>query len=240
MAGDFTKPTLSTAYSQFLTELSDLIKDGAKMFDGTNTLNPPSGAIRWNSSTSLWEKYNGASWLGMATLYNIDVDKVDACDAGTAPNNVLKLDGSGKVPWNNLPANPSFHVHKNGTNQSISTGGSGTLLTWSTAEFDTHSGFSSTKYTPSIAGKYLFTATATILSPASTLISIALYKNGLLYKNARYDGAGTTNKSLTVTCVATANGTTDYFEIYFYQESGSAKNVSGAIAETYFSGCKIG
>jgi hypothetical protein len=135
--------------------------------------------------------------------------------------------------------NPSFHVHKNGTNQSIASGGTGDLLTWSTAEFDTHSGFQSTKYTPPVAGKYLLTATATIQSPSSTLISMAIYKNGTNYKSVRFDGTGTTNKALTVTCVATANGTTDYFDVYFYQESGSAKNIDGGATNSYFSGCRI-
>ncbi|MEK6532105.1 MAG: hypothetical protein AABZ23_06415 [Deltaproteobacteria bacterium] len=134
--------------------------------------------------------------------------------------------------------NPSFHVHNNAVDLTLITG-AGTVLTWSTAEFDTHTGFSSTKYTPSVAGKYLLSAAVTIKTPQSTLISVSIRKNGTVYKSCRFDGTGTTNKTLNVTCVASANGTTDYFDVSVYQESGSSKSTDGTASETYYSGCRI-
>lgn len=68
-------PTTTSLYTDVLTNLKDRIDDGLKMLDSVNTspTNVPTNSIRWNSATTLWEKYNGSSWISLAASYAINV-----------------------------------------------------------------------------------------------------------------------------------------------------------------------
>lgn len=70
-------PTTTSLYTDVLTNLKDRIDDSLKMLDSVNTspTNVPTNAIRWNSTTTLWEKYNGSSWISLAASYAIKVLK---------------------------------------------------------------------------------------------------------------------------------------------------------------------
>ncbi len=61
-AADWSKPTLSDAYSDFLTYMKDLSTDAATMFSGTPT-NTPTGAMKWNRTTDLLQEWSGAAWV---------------------------------------------------------------------------------------------------------------------------------------------------------------------------------
>ncbi|HHT9135194.1 MAG TPA: hypothetical protein ACFYD2_09850, partial [Candidatus Avalokitesvara rifleensis] len=67
-----------------------------------------------------------------------------------------------------------------------------------------------------------------------------LYKNGVSFKEGTmsYNGAGGDMLS-SVTVVVDANGSTDYFEVYILQNSGSTATLRGLSKQTYFTGCKI-
>jgi hypothetical protein len=73
---------------------------------------------------------------------------------------------------------------------------------------------------------------------------IILYKNGSEYKRG-WNGSGTQIASnfwaMTISSLAYANGTTDYFEIYVQQTSGSSVTVTAvaATAITWFNGCMV-
>lgn len=66
---DWSKPTLSSLYTDFLTEVKNRDDDLAKQFDGTTTTNLVTGYIRWNSSINRWQKWNGTAWAELATTY---------------------------------------------------------------------------------------------------------------------------------------------------------------------------
>lgn len=70
-------PTTSSLYTDVLTNLKDRIDDSVKMMDSANTspTNIPTNAIRWNSTTTLWEKYSGSAWGSLAASYAIQVLK---------------------------------------------------------------------------------------------------------------------------------------------------------------------
>ena len=53
---DWSKPTLTSTYTNFLTEVKNRDDDLAKQFDGTTSSNVPTGAIRWDSSANRWKK----------------------------------------------------------------------------------------------------------------------------------------------------------------------------------------
>ena len=96
------------------------------------------------------------------------------------------------------------------------------------------------KFTPSVEGYYLINAQLWMDGAGSNLtIQCRLYKNGSNYRNLGIIGDAV-NQNVTVSgsILVYANGTTDYFEIYAYQNSGSAMNVvAGGNGDlTYFSG----
>ncbi|CKG89418.1 pyocin knob domain-containing protein [Haemophilus influenzae] len=70
---DFNKPTVDSEYTQFPTEIRAAISAALSFLDGEHT-NVPLKAKRWNPSTKIFEEYNGAQWVPMATEYKLPVD----------------------------------------------------------------------------------------------------------------------------------------------------------------------
>jgi hypothetical protein len=148
---------------------------------------------------------------------------------------------SGTLPVANggtaVTAIPKFSVNKGGTNQTGVVTATYTKLTWSTEVFDTNANFASDKFTPTIAGKYIITAGIFVtVGAANAALEAVLYKNGVaLFENVtHFTGAGGT--SITPCWIVDMNGSTDYLELYTYQDTGSNKIVAGDITLTYFMG----
>lgn len=86
-------PTLTSTYTNFLTELGARIDDAAKQgrSDTVTLTNPPVGMIRWNATSKLWEQNTGTvatpAWTALATTYGIsitgDAATVDGKSFGT-------------------------------------------------------------------------------------------------------------------------------------------------------------
>ena len=70
---NWSLPTLSDLYVDFLTYLKNRDTDLALMFDGTSSTNVPTNAVGWNSTNSRFEKYNGTSWDPLDASYEINV-----------------------------------------------------------------------------------------------------------------------------------------------------------------------
>ena len=68
---DWSKPTLSSLYTDFLTEVKNRDDDIAKQFDGTTSSNLVTGYIRWNSSINRWQKWNGTAWAAQGSTNNV-------------------------------------------------------------------------------------------------------------------------------------------------------------------------
>jgi hypothetical protein len=136
---------------------------------------------------------------------------------------------------------PAFSAYTNSTTQTI---GDSTLVKvlFQVEEFDTNNNFASSIFTPTVAGYYQINA-CTVFNPvsASGLSFPAIYKNGSRYK----DGCATPFNSgvgqyATISSVVYANGSTDYFEIYVYQNTGSSKDLNvNDQARNWFNGSMI-
>jgi hypothetical protein len=102
-------------------------------------------------------------------------------------------------------------------------------------EYDTANCFASSRFTPNVAGYYLFTMAV----QASALGQLApiLYING----SARYWGNSMTSTTFDSNGVAIAymNGTTDYAEMYAYQASGGSSFINAVQYRTFFQGALI-
>ena len=62
MAADFTKPITADLRAAVLQSIRDMQIALVKMLDGETLTGTPTNAIRYNSSTSRFEKWNGTTW----------------------------------------------------------------------------------------------------------------------------------------------------------------------------------
>jgi hypothetical protein len=66
---NWSNPTLSSTYTNFLSELKARDEDLAKQFDGQTVSNLITGTIRWNSTTNRWQKWSGSAWAELTGTY---------------------------------------------------------------------------------------------------------------------------------------------------------------------------
>ena len=118
----------------------------------------------------------------------------------------------------------------------------GSVLSWDTEDYDSHA-FHDTvtnpsRVTPKVAGWYRITATVHWTSNSTGRRAVAINFNG---GGARYGqiipGSTAGNLGTTVTRTLLANGTTDYFEVFAYQNSGGnldTADTTGTVFEVSF------
>lgn len=90
---DWNKPVLTgTSYTNWNDELKARDLDNAKWMDSAvvTVTNPTADMKRWNAASRIWERYNGSTWVALATTYNISID-------GAA----------GAVPWSGITGKPT-------------------------------------------------------------------------------------------------------------------------------------
>ena len=191
----------------------------AMTLDGTSGITQLTGSIVMSGSTS-----------GTVTI-------IPTATAGSNTATLPAATGTVMVSGNM----PAFSIYLGGSTQSISSGAF-TKVSFDTTTFDTNSCISSGRFTPNVAGYYQLNTNILFNSIAvTTIIIVAIYKNGGNY--ARGNGGYLSNTSgdteILATTLAYANGTTDYFEVYVYQNSGSAKTVYNDAGLTSFNGCLV-
>lgn len=73
-------PTTASTYVNYTTELDARLDDLAYGLDPalTTVSNVPTNAQRWTSAASKWEKFNGTSWVDLASTYSINVTTANA------------------------------------------------------------------------------------------------------------------------------------------------------------------
>ena len=112
---------------------------------------------------------------------------------------------------------PAFSAFRTGS-QTVSASAY-TKVLFTDEDFDTDNCFTSSTFTPTVAGYYQINA-ALGLSTTSGAALIVLYKNGAGFRMG--DGFGNiTVYGLVLSTLVYANGTTDYFEIYGYPGNGT-------------------
>lgn len=100
-----------------------------------------------------------------------------------------------------------------------------------TESFDTNNNYdtSLSRFTPTVAGYYQFNGR---ISFGANLTSVfcALFKNG----SETNRGCGGVLNSPTVSAIIYMNGSTDYVELYAYQNTGSSQTNGNGASENYF------
>ena len=139
---------------------------------------------------------------------------------------------------------PAFSAYANNNQQTITSGSQQRVL-FQVEEFDTDNCFANSRFTPNLAGYYQLNAEVRIDGPSGTgETMLVLWKNGSEYKRGNNSSGaeqGTNFYSMVVSSMVFANGTTDFFEIYIQQTSGSNKNITAVngINITWFNGCML-
>ena len=117
-----------------------------------------------------------------------------------------------------------------------------TKVTYDTEDYDTNSNFASSRFTPTVAGYYQINATIAFsgIVAAGKKSLVSIYKNGSRFLDgnsaAQVSGETTYNS---VSGIVYLNGSTDYVEIYGYQDTGGAQNIGSSSSSQKFTGCLV-
>lgn len=100
-------PTLTSTYTNFLSELDGRLDDLAVGMDPavTTVTNPPTNSIRWVAASNRWEKWNGSAWAALSTGYAISItgNAGTATTLATARNiNGVSFNGSADISVNTV------------------------------------------------------------------------------------------------------------------------------------------
>jgi hypothetical protein len=134
---------------------------------------------------------------------------------------------------------PAFSAY-NSSNQSA-TINTFTKASLDTEEFDTNSNFSSSRFTPTVAGYYQINSIVRFVATTNlTNVANSIYKNNVEYKRTQLNGATfTAGFNLPNSCVVYLNGTTDYIELYGYISGSGTLTFESGITATSMSGAMV-
>ena len=81
MAGDFSKPVSTDTYASLLQFIRENFTELAKLLDGSTAGNIPTGAVRFNSTSRRFERYDGTTWAELVaqatSAFDMRVSKAD-------------------------------------------------------------------------------------------------------------------------------------------------------------------
>jgi len=142
------------------------------------------------------------------------------------------LDGSvtqAKLATNVAGNGPAFSAYLN-SNQNF-TASTFTKVTLDVEDFDTNNNFSSSRFTPTVAGYYQISWNVQLSNTSTTWAHFisSLYKNGSEFKRTQLNltTGAVNNGSLGASCLVYLNGSTDYVETYAYTTAGGTPQIVG-------------
>jgi hypothetical protein len=183
----------------------------------------------------------------MTTIINGSSPSVTFSDGTTQTTAGLPLTG-GTVTGNvtvtgnitqGANAAPTFSAYGTG-GQSLPSATT-TKLTINTEIFDTNNNFDSTtnyRFTPTIAGYYQVSGAITWATSATGYGLASIFKNGAEFKRGSSSPLiSNLNVSQNVSTLIYLNGSTDYIELYAYQNSGTTVATFNNSPYVYFQAC---
>jgi hypothetical protein len=95
IAADWNKPALTDTYVNVLGYIDARLDDAALQLDSSQTTptNLPTGAKRWNTTSSKWEKWTGSAWEDLAATYGIAISG-NAVTATNATSHIASATGA--------------------------------------------------------------------------------------------------------------------------------------------------
>ena len=171
--------------------------------------------------------------VGSAQLGNLTTLPVSGGYTATLPAATGTVMVSGNMP--------AFLVWKSSSiGNTTTTSGVSTKVTYDTKTFDTNNNFASSRFTPTVAGYYVFTSSIGWNSMGAYPLDMYIAKNGsIAYPDIRYYNPATSAVIMQGTYMYYMNGTTDYVETYAYQGTGSNQDVIYGQDRTWFMGYMV-
>ena len=133
---------------------------------------------------------------------------------------------------------PAFSAYANNA-QTIS-GNINTKIQYNTERFDTNNNYDSTtnyRFTPTVAGYYQINASMTFSGTAGAYTILEFFKNGSKYWGTNTQRANANYNAMFLSDVIYFNGSTDYLEVYGYDNATSNTIVGSGI--NTFSGALV-
>lgn len=119
-----------------------------------------------------------------------------------------------------------------------------TQITFQTEEFDTNNNFASSRFTPTVAGKYLLNIGLLFNATAADVVTFELLFNGSTssatnkYFATRVPATGT-NYTAHYSAIMDFNGSTDYVEVYGINSTANTATVGNGQKDTWFQGTRL-
>jgi len=135
---------------------------------------------------------------------------------------------------------PAFSAYASAS-QSVSVN-TATKVTLDTEQFDTNNNFSSSRFTPTVAGYYQLNGIVRGNGTGLTAVVAIFYKNGATYSAAQVATTSTPYaEQVVLSDVIYLNGSTDYVELYgvVYTTSGATFNFADSTFTSKFSGVLV-
>ena len=131
---------------------------------------------------------------------------------------------------------PAFRAYMG--SQLILANATNTKLTMNTESFDSNSFFDTSNYrfTPTIAGHYFINAnTQFSQSTGNYLFGIHIYKNGSnVLRGTKWNDGSNSELNTQISGIVSFNGSSDYVEVYAYQNSGGNITLYNGVNTSYF------
>lgn len=185
----------------------------------------------------------GATAGDLVTVESYYVSSVVGAIPATAGAVTDTYLNTGAVTQSKLGANvagngPAFSAYA-GAATSLSTS-TETKVLFDTEEYDTNNNFASSRFTPTVAGYYQINAAVRINALSGNTAYTTIYKNGSAYKVGTLSllpGSGA--PIYTISSLVYCNGSTDYIEIYAFQNSGVSQNTGIGYSITWVNGAMV-
>lgn len=104
---NWTNPTLSSTYTNCLTEIKDRDDSAIKMMEGTTESNVATASKRYNTSNDKFERYNGSAWSTLPFHTPIDNHIANTALHTAPPAGGIMMWGTGVAPTGWLMCNGS-------------------------------------------------------------------------------------------------------------------------------------
>lgn len=133
-------------------------------------------------------------------------------------------------------------AHRNGIDQSSVPTGAFTKLILTNTDFNIGGGFdvANSRFTPTAKGYYLISAQIASNTVANGGVQIGLYKSGYQQCTGLSRSPINANLFAQISDIFYMDGSTDYIEVFGYQNTGSVNSFGGAKEQTFFSASRIG
>jgi hypothetical protein len=162
--------------------------------------------------------------LASNSVVTVKIADSNITTAKIADANVTQVKFAPNVAGNG----PAFRAYASST--TAIPNGALTKVNLATESFDTESYFTSSRFTPLVAGYYMITGSVDFISATTGVLAI-VFKNG---SQSSLGGIG--DRSSQVSDLVYLNGTTDYVELFAFQSSGASKNLASNVSGTYLCG----